>query len=86
MKPAIRPVPAALRRPGLMMPPVGRQGGGAGACLAGGSEFRRYHCEPVEALHRVLRSFRHPACCSLQQRETPTAEKTASVSPLSPTA
>ena len=32
-------------------------------------KFRRYHCEPGEALHRILGSFRHLACCSLQQRE-----------------
>ncbi len=68
----MRPVPAALRR--HVLTPACCTGAGAGPCLAGGSEFRRYHCKPVETLHRVLRSFRHLACCSLQQRETPTAE------------
>jgi hypothetical protein len=59
--------PAAARARGA--PRVGATAVVQGPCLAGGSEFRRYHCEPVEALHRVLRSFRHLARCSLQQRE-----------------
>jgi len=59
--------PAAARAHGT--PCVPARGGWCRALSRRRLKFRRYHCEPGEALHRILGSFRHLACCSLQQRE-----------------